>query len=277
MNALKVQVERVVRPIQAGFAHKDRMREELLAHLTRLFDDELARCGDRQLATAEAIRRFGDAPQLTRELQASVPRFERFWFFNPAPAIGTTRGLQRRLQRRAGESPLRYMWRINCWAMLIVLVVWVPMTFHTALMVSRRPPRADQVTVSQAVIFPFCFLAILIGAMFAWCLLGEAARRALEARVAATTASQRRRAAWRLVAYALANAAHFGAVAAGMMLLFAWFLPFDFIPRAVFCWITLGAIFVGPPAVLLRGRNQMASERRFENWESLDLDEPQAA
>jgi hypothetical protein len=276
MKALRVQVERVVRPIQASYSRKDRMREELLAHLTRLFDDELARCGDSQMAAAEAIGRFGDAATLTRELQASVPRLERFLYFS-LPAIGPTRGLKRWLQRRVGESPLRYMLRTNCWAMLIGLIVLTPLSLHAASKASRRPPRPDQVTASKGVVFQVCCVAIEFGSMLVWGLLSEGVRRTLEARAAATTALQRRRATWRLVACALANAANFGAVAAGLMLLFAWLLPFNFIPRAVFCWITLGAIFVGPPAVLLRGRDLKASERRFENWESLELDEPRAA
>ena len=49
MKALRVQVERVVRPVRASSRRKDRMREELLAHLLRLYDEELpARATPRQ-------------------------------------------------------------------------------------------------------------------------------------------------------------------------------------------------------------------------------------
>ena len=40
MKALRIHVERVVRPIRASNRRKDRMREELLAHLVGLFDEE---------------------------------------------------------------------------------------------------------------------------------------------------------------------------------------------------------------------------------------------
>ncbi len=90
MNALRIQVERVVRPIWASNLRKDQMREELLAHLTRLFEEELARAGDVESATAEAIRRFGDAGALTRELQEAVPWLERWAFFD-FPVYGPIR------------------------------------------------------------------------------------------------------------------------------------------------------------------------------------------
>ena len=91
MKDFMIPVERVVRPIRAAGSHKARMREELLAHLTSLYEAELARLGDPAAARAEALRRFGDPADLTRELQAAVPvghrvayAFER-WFGRRAP------------------------------------------------------------------------------------------------------------------------------------------------------------------------------------------------
>src|SRR6185312_9918372 len=49
-----------------------RMREELLAHLTAIYEEELARLEDETAARAEAIQRFGDPETLTLELQQSV-------------------------------------------------------------------------------------------------------------------------------------------------------------------------------------------------------------
>ena len=60
MNEFMVLVERAVRPVLAGPARKLRMREELLAHLTGIYEEELARAGDEAAARAEAVRRFGD-------------------------------------------------------------------------------------------------------------------------------------------------------------------------------------------------------------------------
>jgi hypothetical protein len=42
LTPLKVVVERAVRPVRAGARRKDRMREELLAHLVCIYDQERA-------------------------------------------------------------------------------------------------------------------------------------------------------------------------------------------------------------------------------------------
>jgi ATP-dependent Clp protease ATP-binding subunit ClpC len=73
-------VERCVRPVRASTKRKRRMREELLAHLTAICDDEQQQAGsiDAMAALDAAARRFGNPSELARELQASVPRSERF-------------------------------------------------------------------------------------------------------------------------------------------------------------------------------------------------------
>src|SRR5207247_1586234 len=76
-DQLMIHVERIVRPIHADCS-KLRMRTELLGHLQTAFDEERARGLDEATALAEAKRRLGDPATLTRELQASVPRLERF-------------------------------------------------------------------------------------------------------------------------------------------------------------------------------------------------------
>ncbi len=78
MNELMVHVERAVRAVHAIPARKRRMRQELLAHLTGLVEEEKARGGDEQQALARALQRFGDPADLSRDLQASVPRLERW-------------------------------------------------------------------------------------------------------------------------------------------------------------------------------------------------------
>jgi ATP-dependent Clp protease ATP-binding subunit ClpC len=77
MKELIVPVERAVRPVHATPARKRRMRQELLAHLTGIFEEERAHGGDEQLALAQALRRFGNPADLARDLQASVPLLER--------------------------------------------------------------------------------------------------------------------------------------------------------------------------------------------------------
>jgi len=70
-------VERVVRPLQASMPRKRRMREELLAHLSAIYDQEQARLHDTTAALAAAVERFGDPRQLSREMESSLPSYER--------------------------------------------------------------------------------------------------------------------------------------------------------------------------------------------------------
>jgi hypothetical protein len=76
LTQLKILVERAVRPVRASAAHKGKMREELLAHVVGVFEEE-ANLGDEQAALARTQERFGQAAELTDQLQASVPRSDR--------------------------------------------------------------------------------------------------------------------------------------------------------------------------------------------------------
>jgi hypothetical protein len=84
------------------------MRQELLAHLTAVYDEERGRLGDDHLAVYQALRRFGDPAELTRELQAAVPRLE--WMIcTPIPGLGWMNpiSLDQVLLVPPGRSPLR--------------------------------------------------------------------------------------------------------------------------------------------------------------------------
>ena len=75
---LKILVERTVRPVRATIVRKRQMREELLAHLVSIFDEESQKVGDEQAALDQAKRRFGDPGELTTQLQQAVPRWDRW-------------------------------------------------------------------------------------------------------------------------------------------------------------------------------------------------------
>jgi hypothetical protein len=77
LKLLKAVVEQAVQPVHATIAGKMRMREELLAHLISVFEDEFDRTGDERTAFNEAARRFGDPRTLTHQLQQSVPLANR--------------------------------------------------------------------------------------------------------------------------------------------------------------------------------------------------------
>ena len=80
LDDLKAHVERTVTPLLCSRARKRRMREELLAHLLAVFDEELARRGEQRAAADAAKRRFGNASELKDELQASIPLVEGLIF-----------------------------------------------------------------------------------------------------------------------------------------------------------------------------------------------------
>lgn len=267
MKALHVQVERVVRPIRASAQRKDRMREELLAHLTCLFEEELAKTGDTQIATAEAFRRFGDAKSLTRELQASVSGVQRWAFFSFGEPI----------RRRTGESPAGFVLRSNAWGLAFAAAFNALLALVLVATVDYSPRRADQPTSGQLLILLMGTAVIQFATLLGEGLLCEKIRQKLEIHAAATTATEQHAPIWRIAGYLAMGAALLGVAAAGLMLLIRWTLPIPLITGARFGWITLAALVAGALFTLWQSWNWKAATRRFEQWESLDLDEPRAA
>jgi hypothetical protein len=111
MTDLMVRVERVVRPVRATGSRKLKMREELLAHLTAIRDEERAKHGDDAAALPEALRRFGDPAELTKELQDTVPRYERL-LCRPLPGSDWEWRAVRWFCPRPGEGAVRHAARV---------------------------------------------------------------------------------------------------------------------------------------------------------------------
>jgi hypothetical protein len=111
INELKTVVERAVRPVRATMARKRKMREELLAHLVSVFEEE-AQHGDEQVALERAKQRFGDVRELSAQIQAAVARSESFGCFT-----------ERILLFRKGESALAHSVRIA-----VSLFLWFAIT-----------------------------------------------------------------------------------------------------------------------------------------------------
>lgn len=110
MIQLKIIVERAVRPVRASTARKRKMREELLAHVSGVFEEELARLGEESAALKQTELRFGNPAEVTSQLQESVPArdvIRRFW------------------EGRPDESALRSALRIAWATVALVLVVFV--------------------------------------------------------------------------------------------------------------------------------------------------------
>jgi hypothetical protein len=89
LTQLRILVERAVRPVRASTAHKRKVREELLAHVSAVFDEELSSLGDERAALERAAQRFGNPGDLTSQLQESVPGSDRLAWFLERIFLGT--------------------------------------------------------------------------------------------------------------------------------------------------------------------------------------------
>jgi hypothetical protein len=127
MNEFMIHVERIVRPIRALDDHKDRMREELLAHLEASFERERARGTDETSARAHAITSLGDPVQLRSELQNSVSPGERF----------KTR-IERLFSWHAPEPAWRYTLRTGVMTGACYFLL-APFAFLAVLMFGEQP------------------------------------------------------------------------------------------------------------------------------------------
>jgi hypothetical protein len=78
---LKIIVDQAVRPVRASITCKRKMREELLAHVSGAFEDELARVQDEHAALERTRVRFGNPTDMVNELQDSVRISDRVWRF----------------------------------------------------------------------------------------------------------------------------------------------------------------------------------------------------
>jgi hypothetical protein len=119
LTQLKILVERVVRPLRATTSRKRKMREELLAHLTAVFEEE-ANLHEESVALARTAARFGDVGELTRQLQTAVPASDVL-----ACSVESFVGLNRQ------EPVLRRAWRYAvvvgvfgaCYLAVFILVI----------------------------------------------------------------------------------------------------------------------------------------------------------
>lgn len=117
LTELKIVVERAVRPVWATMARKRTMREELLAHLVAIFEEDIERLGDERAALERAKQRFGDPKELTRELQQVVSRYDRL-----------DGAVERYIGFRAGDSAVCHAARIAAfpWTWFPMMALLVP-------------------------------------------------------------------------------------------------------------------------------------------------------
>lgn len=157
MKALRIHVERIVRPIRASVPRKNKMREELLAHLQTAIEEERPATATDEEAIERAKQRLGDPDALRAELQSAVPWYER---------IGHTR-VALRLEMVDYGLSRKYGWRASArFATEIIgcLIVSAPLLFALAYLVSfraglNRPTRAG---------FGDCLLTIAVMMAMLW-------------------------------------------------------------------------------------------------------------
>ena len=73
LTHLKIIIERAIRPVRASMSCKCKMREELLAHVNGVFEEEFSQLDDEHTALERTALRFGNPTEVTSQLQASVP------------------------------------------------------------------------------------------------------------------------------------------------------------------------------------------------------------
>jgi hypothetical protein len=117
LTQLKIIVERAVRPVRASTSRKRKMREELLAHVVGVFEEEWAKLGDERAAVERTALRFGNPAEVTRQLQESVPACDavrRYWEGRPGEP--------------AWRAAIRLAWVSGIFSLVVAVCVLAPTT-----------------------------------------------------------------------------------------------------------------------------------------------------
>jgi hypothetical protein len=104
LRKLKIVVEQAVRPVEASVFCKRKMREELLAHVSDVFEEEAAKLGEEQAALERTALRFGNPVELTSQLQESVSASDVILRFVESSALQHGRSPYRRAVRNASVA-----------------------------------------------------------------------------------------------------------------------------------------------------------------------------
>jgi hypothetical protein len=143
LTRLKVLVERAVRPVRASTARKRKVREELLAHVVGVFEEESARLGDEQAALERTALRFGNPAEVTSQLQESVPARD---------------AIRRSFEGRPGEATLWVLIRVACVASVAVPVGVVAALFAAGWVIAL--PRQAMLPGEAMIDFGYVFFAV---------------------------------------------------------------------------------------------------------------------
>jgi ATP-dependent Clp protease ATP-binding subunit ClpC len=253
MRELMVLVERAVRPVRAGPRRKLRIREELFAHLTAVFEEERARLGDDCAALAKAAERFGDPAELTGELEASLSwrdrlegRFDRWFGWRPP------------------ESAARYSLRMAV-VFCLACVPWALLAL--ALTAWRRP--ADS-TVPDALTLLRCIGAFMLAGgvvMFLGGVLYFKVRNVLCGGLGESR-SQLRAAGWAVLFIPIALAAAFGIFLAATL---SWRESLEMMAGPATLYTSHLLILLAPLYPLMIASQHGPAQIRHTEWSCLDI------
>jgi hypothetical protein len=265
MKRLQREIERIVGPLYASEWRKNRMREELLAHWSRLYDEELARVRDENRALDAARARFGDAAEISRTLQQSVPLVERVLFVR-LPGGGW-------IERRADESAVGHILRVARWQVAWMTAANAGLVVVIAAIgqfVNRRPLPEKPPLANVAAFLGVCTLvnAVVVVAMPLGC---EWMRRHADLYRVAARAERHKHAC--IVLVLVVSLAALGAGAAAAVAgLFEPLLGIPIVDITSF-WLVVGiAGLVTLPLVIIQAWQQADAARRFEACCAADLD-----
>lgn len=167
-------IERAVGPVRASHVRRDRMREELAAHLAASWEEERRRDGDGPAAALRAIQRLGNAGELSRGLQDSVPRLER-WLCTPLPLLKWLDDLDRALRRSDRETPFGHAARVTAQLTAAIAAVEI-LVVPVSAAIQNRPP-SDWPTVA---LWAVASLLTFAAGAFVFPLICEAVVHALQ-------------------------------------------------------------------------------------------------
>lgn len=243
LKELMIIVERAVRPVRTTMARKRRMREELLSHLTAIFEEEFEKLGDEQAALEQAQRRFGNPRDIAGQIQETVPLWDRIVRLSDASWF-----------REPSESVVHFASRITLLAVMLVTAVMLLL-----LPVVWTCGRENEFAMRAYYLFAIGILDIplILGII----LLADGMYRALY-----RTEGVR---CWRLAAiYGICSLVFFPALA------FMWhlLLSSDFSTSIAQAW--LACCFAPLAPVLFAALAKQAAEpmRHYEEWAGLEIE-----
>jgi ATP-dependent Clp protease ATP-binding subunit ClpC len=242
LQELKRTVEQAVRPVRATMARKRQMREELLAHLTAIFEEEAETLGDDRPALDQVKRRFGDPRELTSELQESVSQWQR--------VCSTIE----KYNFQSGQPVLHLAATSVLWACLMGVAMLLA---GVSISVLRGRPNdlgmfAHVSVVASVAVATFMFLFLFLSERIGRVLYGHEADRSLSKAVLYCLASLAVLPAFAFLSY-LAGSCDFAASLAHLRLA-CYFAP------------------VTPLILLLMARVMIEEVRYKEHWASLEIE-----